>query len=286
MVNYLIDTIGGEQVAVLSRGYGRKTKGTIEVLPSMTPSDCGDEPLLIKKNHPKTVVVVDENRSRGLEYLYAKHPTITKVILDDAMQHRRIKPTFTFLLTTWERPFFKDYLLPAGNLRDIKSRRRAADAIIISKTPQQGEEKYLKHARKLASKNNQPVFFSSIKYIDLLDEDGAVVDKKIPSKVVVVTGIASSKEFIDKVSSQYEVVKHFDYADHHEFSMDELHSLREFIDTFEPEKPPVITTEKDWQRLVKHKEVFSSHGIQVLHWRIEVDFGKNTKSIEELIRSI
>jgi tetraacyldisaccharide 4'-kinase len=286
MVEYLISTLGEENVAILSRGYGRKTKGTLEVLPFMQPSECGDEPLLIKTSHPKTVVVVDENRARGLKFLQRQYPSIDKVILDDAMQHRKIKPHFTFLLTTWERPFFSDYLIPAGNLRDIKSRKKAADAIIFTKTPPHLDKDSIQRLKSRAIDHGQPVYFSSIRYVDLLNEENESVSPAAGSKVVAVTGIANPSEFISHVANHFDIVKHFDYPDHHEFSKGELHSLREFIDTFGPEKPPIITTEKDWQRLAKSKSFFTKRGIRILHWKIEADFGKDKNRIDELIRSI
>ena len=109
------------KIAVLSRGYGRKTKGYLEVKPSNTASETGDEPLQIKLKYPDIKVFVCENRVHGVNKIQSEHPEVNLILLDDSYQHRYIKPKLNILLTTYHRPFWKDMVVPAGRLREFGS---------------------------------------------------------------------------------------------------------------------------------------------------------------------
>ncbi len=286
MADYLVSLLGTESVAILSRGYGRETKGTVVVNASMTATQCGDEPLLLKNKHPNLFVLVDENRERGLEYLKINHPDIKTVILDDAMQHRKVKAGFYLLLTTWDRPFTSDYLLPAGNLRDIKKRSKSAQAIVVTKTPFDASEKNKNQLASSLATSGQSVVFSAISYGEICDLNSNLTDSSDFSNVVLVSAIANPLTFEQEAQKRFKVVKHFKFKDHHLFRPEELFKLRDFIDTFGPEKPIVLTTEKDAQRLKAHVAFFEENQIDVLYWKIKTDFGSDAERFNAMIRSI
>jgi len=286
MVDYLVSLLGTGDVAILSRGYGRKTTGTVRVEVSMTPAQCGDEPLLLKRKHPNLFVLVDENRAGGLNYLKTNHPEIKTVILDDAMQHRKVKADFYLLLTTWDRPYTSDHLLPAGNLRDIKKRSKSAQAIVVSKTPLVVSQKDKNQLIPKLSVDGQSVFFSGISYGEICDLDSNLPDSSGFTKVVLLSAIANPLPFQQEAEKRFNVLKHFKFKDHHMFSREELFKLRDFIDTFGAEKPIVLTTEKDAQRLKEHVALFREKQIKVLYWKIQTDFGSEAEKFNSMILSI
>lgn len=286
MTLYFLNRLDSGTTAVLSRGYGRKTKGTFEVKANSTPEDCGDEPLMIKQRHPEVMVLVDEDRKRGLKFLAEKYPEITTVLLDDAYQHRKILADRYLLLTTYGMPFSSDHLLPAGDLRDLKTRRKVADAIIVTKCPtdlKKIEKDELQ--RNLSAYSDQKVFFAHLSYAQPKPLFAA---DKLPlttgKEVILLSGIAQPQVFEEKASQDFRVVKHFKFKDHHPFKSEDLFKLRNFIDTFEGSKPAVITTEKDAMRLQKHADWFEKNDIKIWFWPILMDFGKETESFDLLIQ--
>ncbi|MGB6035685.1 MAG: tetraacyldisaccharide 4'-kinase [Cryomorphaceae bacterium] len=286
MVDYLVSLLGTYKVAILSRGYGRETTGTAVVEASMTAAQCGDEPLLLKSKHPNLFVLVDENRARGLEYLKINHPEIETVILDDAMQHRKVKADFYLLLTTWDRPFTSDYLLPAGNLRDIKKRSKSAQAIVVSKIPLDANQEDKNQLTSKLGANGQSVFFSAISYGEICALDSNLPDSSGFSNVVLVSAIANPLPFQQEAQKRFKVLEHFKFKDHHMFSPEELFKLRDFIDTFGAGKPIVLTTEKDAQRLKANLAFFQENQIKVLYWKIKTDFGSDAEKFNSMILSI
>lgn len=286
MVDYLVSLLGMTGIAVLSRGYGRKTKGTLIVSADMTVKECGDEPILLKRKHPELLVIVDANRTRALEFLRVSHSEIKTVILDDAMQHRKINASFYLLLTTWQNPYFRDFLLPAGNLRDLKSRSKKANAILITKTPEETNAEEKNQMAMDLGKSGQPIFFSKISYGSIHRLETEQPYKESITDVVLLTAIANPLPFEQEARKHFAVKKHFEFNDHHLFRTDELFKLRDFIDTFGSEKPVVLTTEKDAQRLKAHKSFFEKNEIDVLYWKIQTDFGLDADKFNALIRSI
>ena len=286
MVDYLVSLLGTKKVAILSRGYGRKTKGTKVVAQSMTATQCGDEPLLLKNKYPDLFVLVDEDRARGLKYLKVNHPEIETVVLDDAMQHRKVKADFYLLLTTWTKPFYSDCILPAGNLRDIKSRSKSVQAIVVTKTPLGLDQQERRKCAGMLGNSNQQVFFSHISYGEICRLDTDQADEMSFKNVVLLTAIANPLPFEQEAQNRFNVEKHFKFKDHHRFTRDELFKLRDFIDTFELEKPVVLTTEKDAQRLKIHNQFFKESQIDVKYWKINTDFGSDAVRFNTMIRSI
>ena len=137
-IEYLIRLLSPYiNVSTLSRGYKRKTKGFRFIRPADTVLDAGDEPLMYARKHKGVVVAVGESRAIAIPQMVAKYPNLQTVLLDDAFQHRSIKPALNILLTTWDEPFTRDYLMPSGRLREWRSAYSRADIIIVSKCPKE-----------------------------------------------------------------------------------------------------------------------------------------------------
>jgi len=136
MIELLVRTLGEEySLATLSRGYKRTTKGFIEVNAHHSSSDVGDEPLQFKNNFPDLKVAVDANRQRGISNLLRAYPKLDMILLDDAFQHRKVKPDFSIVLTTYKDLYVRDFVLPTGNLREFQTGSKRADMIIVTKCP-------------------------------------------------------------------------------------------------------------------------------------------------------
>lgn len=286
LIDFIASRLNPATTAILSRGYGRTTRGTI-LIRTDTPADqCGDEPLQLKKRHPQVTVLVDEDRTSGLEYLRKEFPQIKTVLLDDAFQHRRVKGDLQLLLTTYDQPYFSDYLLPAGNLRDLKSRSKVADGIIVTKCPKgMKKSEKLAYSTRLRSSEDQSIWFSEIGYERpkrIWNGQGAEIDEK--ASVVLVSGIARPEPFVRMANEIFRVERHFKFGDHHTFKSKDLFRLRDFIDTFEGRKPVVLTTEKDAMRLEKFRTWFEENDMEIWIWPIRMDFGEATNAFESLIK--
>ncbi len=229
-------------IAVLSRGYKRKSKGFLIGREESTVEELGDEPFQISSKFPKVVVAVDGNRTRGiLELKKQVKPDV--ILLDDAFQHRKVKPGYSILLTKYSNLYTDDRYLPTGDLRDGKKEARRADAIVVTKCPSslsQIERDTI--TRRLGPTKDQQVFFSSLAY-DLPVRDTTTVpwEDLMALKVTLVTGIASPEPLVRFLRSQGLVFEHLRFRDHHYFTKEELALFKS--------KACILTTEKDYVRL-------------------------------------
>lgn len=270
---------GSRSIAVLSRGYKRKTKGFQQVTSDGTALAYGDEPLQIKKKFPGITVAVDKSRTEGCDFLAHPDklqttkkgkkcidkdlPAADLIILDDAFQHRALKPTLSIVLVDYNRPIFKDHLLPMGRLRDLPERIAAADIVIVSKCPNDVNawEKFT-WAENLGIRNfdaascsgtrrngkKQHIFFSTITY----DAAEAVFPEGNPryiytNRLVLFSGIANDAPLLSYLSSDYKIVRHFKFPDHHKFSRADINTIASAAKEFPTSV--IMTTEKDCQRI-------------------------------------
>ncbi len=272
-LEYLLDLLQDKKVAVLSRGYGRKTSGTVEVQPTSNVYDVGDEPLQMARNFPNQQFIVDEKRLRGIQKITENNPGTSVILLDDALQHRQLKGGFNILLTTWDAPFFSDHYVPAGNLRDHKIRAYDADLIIVTKCPEILDPKQKLRVLKKLMKYNSNVFFDRIEY-DAIKPINPAQNKTIKpgQKVLLVTGIAKPEFLLEKVKSEYEVVSHFEYRDHYAFTEKDIERIRNFIGRFAPGEIAIVTTEKDAMRLRSLTENSTYSALPIYYWKIGVQF--------------
>jgi tetraacyldisaccharide 4'-kinase len=283
-LSYLLHLLSRKNIAVLSRGYGRQTKGTLKVTPKSFVSDVGDEPLQIASNFPNQTVYVDENRLRGIDQIQANHPETEAVLLDDAMQHRKLKSGFNILLTTWDEPFYKDHYLPAGNLRDHKTRACDADIIVVTKCPEKVSQSEMETIRKKLSKYSPNIFFDRIAYQDCIPLNNIDPSAlKLNQKVLLVSGIAKPQFLVEKVKRQYDLVEHFEYRDHYGFKAQDIQRIRNFIGRFAPGEIAVITTEKDAMRLRPLTEGITHSELPIFYWQIGIAFERDKNEFDKLI---
>lgn len=247
----------GYKVAVLSRGYKRITKGYGIVVETSAPIKAGDELVLIKQSLGDAVnVVVHENRVLGVINLLHDFPETEVIILDDAFQHRAIKPGLNILLTTAQKPFYKDFLLPAGSLRDLKSAVSRADVVMATKSNDD------KTAEELKSKLKQPVFNSKIKYTAPTPIDNTI--SETPENWVVVAGIADPSPLVGHLKNGQNEVKLCQFPDHHKYTAQDILKVQKIFDILAVEKKGIITTAKDW---VKIKALLNADNSK--HWYIQ-----------------
>ena len=285
---YILRLLENEQgIATLSRGYKRKTSGFLIVETTTSPDECGDEPLQIKRKFPKAFVAVDENRVKGVKKILLQE-SVDVVLLDDAFQHRKIKCGLNILLTEYESLFCNDTLLPAGRLRESRKGYLRADIIIVTKTPEYASPVDLRGViKEINPRPYQNLFFSSLKYGNLYN----LFDKKetlnIPMylfncHVLLVTGIANPKPMRTYVKEYAEDLVHKAFADHHQFSPEDIEQIKQSYNQIENENKMIITTEKDATRLISFSEELKELSIFVLP--IEIDFKNKTEEFNEQIK--
>ena len=255
-VEYLVRLLSNEaKVAVLSRGYKRKTHGYLIADKDSTMRDIGDEPYQMKLKFPNIEVAVDANRCEGIDHLINDEQTkdTDVIILDDAYQHRYVKPGINILLVDYHRLIIYDELLPSGRLREPIESKKRADIVIITKCPDSLnpiDYRVLTKAMKLYA--YQSLFFTSLHYgapYLLFGGDETRVPKKQNSDVLLLTGIASPEQMIDDVQPNVKSLKPLTFPDHHAFSPRDIEKINNAFAAMPQESRVILTTEKDAARL-------------------------------------
>ena len=247
------------KVAVLSRGYKRHTKGYVLAGPESTARTIGDEPFQMHTKFPSVTFAVDENRCHGIEQLLEeKNPPVGVVLLDDAFQHRYVKPGLSILLTDYHRLFCDDTLLPAGRLREPVGGKNRAQIVIVTKCPQDIKPiDYNIIAKRLHLYPYQQLFFSSFRYGDLQSVFDSSAGKLslhslTDTSVLLVTGIASPAPILERLEGCTKQIDLLSFGDHHDFSNRDMQQIKERFKKLQGEQRLIITTEKDATRLVAH----------------------------------
>lgn len=238
MVEYLIRNLHKEyNLAVLSLGYKRQTKGLKEITSADDYKSVGDEPKQMSEKFPDVRFFVNKDRNQAIEYIKQKYPSTQLIILDDAYQYRKTKPAKTILLTEYYRPFYSDFVLPYGRLRESRKEKRRADYIVVTKSP---NEISVKDRQTIISSikplSNQQIFFSSIQYNEDLQSELMGKD------VALLVGIDNPQPLISYLNTFCKVKQVLKFPDHHSFSEKETQMISKI-------KYPIITTEKDYSRL-------------------------------------
>lgn len=243
-IEYLIGLLSSNyKIATLSRGYKRKSKGFILADANVTAEILGDEPFQIHQKFSQIQVAVDADRKNGIEQLLSLKEKPEVILLDDAFQHRRVKAGFYILLSAYDDLFYKDFMLPTGNLREIRSGVNRADVIIITKCPKDLSE-IAQNEIKAKIGVGVPIFFSYIDYDDLVcsQNESKKLSEIISLDKLVMSGIAKPEPFFDylKVSNEYCMV----FPDHHFFTTKDIQQIED-----KAKNKIIITTEKDFVRL-------------------------------------
>jgi len=287
---YLIDLLKDDnQVAILSRGYKRKTSGYVLSTTNTAMHEIGDEPYQMKRKYPSVHVAVDKNRCHGIERLISDDvvPHTDVIILDDAYQHRYVTPGINILLMDYHRLIYFDRLLPAGRLREPTKGKYRADIVIITKCPpyitpmdKRGIE------RSLELKNWQQVFFSTFAYgtpYGLIDRKEKTIDELKQKDIVLLTGIASPQQMIydlKKIIPEFDVIS---FPDHHNFTSQDIKDI-----ITRSEGKTILTTEKDASRLLDiGEEALGKYIINNTYvLPIKVEFmGNGKERFDEIIKS-
>lgn len=278
MVEYLVNAFRDKNTAVVSRGYGRKTKGLILAGQEHTASEIGDEPYQIYRKFPHILLALSEKRLEGIDALLAQKPEL--ILLDDAYQHRYVKAGFQILLTTFDKPYYKDLILPAGNLRESTAGRKRADAIIITKCPPGLDLATAKKmVKKLGPVPHQQVFCTSLAYGSPVNHQGEVAAKE--DEFTALSGIADPRLFLEQLQkSGFQTANHLRFGDHHHFSESDLEKLTSEINSGRR----VITTEKDWVRLMGRLQDEHWDAIFYLPVKVQFLFGEEKKFLTLLRR--
>lgn len=283
MVEYLIRLLKNDfKLATLSRGYGRKTKGFRWVKPNEDATLTGDEPLQIRQKFPEISVAVCENRTFGIQQIQKEHQLI---LMDDAYQHRSVKPGLSILLFDYHQIEKAKFLLPAGNYREFFSGRKRADILIVTKCPptlHQSAQKNLKE--RVSPYPHQKLFFSTIKYAESLTS--VFMEEQIPIEnikknwtVLLITGIAKTEPLLNELKNYTSNIIHHTYPDHHQFSQKNMLKLVAGFDAIKSENKIIITTEKDAVRLKTDKFAVLINQLPIYQWPIKVGFLNNTETV-------
>lgn len=261
-IEYLIRILREDyKIAVLSRGYKRKSEGFILADENSDAGLIGDEPLQIKMKFPETIVAVDANRRNGITNLIALDKKIDVILLDDAFQHRYIKPGLSILLVDYNRPLRDDFILPSGSLRESASGRKRADLILVSGSPGNiTPEVQKKFSNELIVNKSQQIYFSKVSpgepvlvFRDLKN----TAEEALPSEpsILLVSGIANParlKQFAMKISKN---ITELQFSDHHLFSKNDIRKIIRAFDEMKGKEKILITTEKDAVRLQKYSDL-------------------------------
>ena len=262
-VEYLIQLLQAHhRVAVLSRGYKRKSSGFVMATAQTPMPEIGDEPYQMKQKFPQVTVAVDKNRCHGIDLLTDNEQHFDVILLDDAYQHRYVKPGINILLVDYHRLIIYDKLLPAGQLREPLSGKDRADIVIVTKCPKGMKPMEYRVIRKaMGLYPYQQLFFTSIGYQQQLQPVFPTAEKGQQTEalklsalkqrhVLLLTGIGSPKQMQHDLQPLAKQVTPLAFRDHHEFSKKDIQHINETFDAL-PSPSIVITTEKDAPRLLQ-----------------------------------
>lgn len=289
MTEYLIRLLEKKyNVATLSRGYKRKTKGFAIADDTTSAIDIGDEPMQLHKKFPQISVAVAEERIVGIPQLLHERPGTEVIILDDAFQHREVRAGLNIMLTGYKNLYINDLMLPAGNLRDVKSSSKRADIIIVTKTDsnltRDQKEDVIKELNPLT---NQKIYFTTIDYdspYHLFSNEKRFLEKD--DTILLVCGIADTKPLensLNNYGSKYEMLA---YKDHHIFTMNDLKQIKDHFSKMEATNKIILTTEKDAVRLAKFESELKHLPVYALPMKHSFLFGDETNFENDVLKFV
>ncbi|MBQ8158622.1 MAG: tetraacyldisaccharide 4'-kinase [Prevotella sp.] len=275
---YLVELLKQQlNVAVLSRGYKRKSKGFLIANEHTTARDIGDEPFQMKRKYPNITVAVDKDRVHGIEMLTKQRKDIDVILLDDAFQHRFVKPGVNILLVDYHRLIIYDKLMPAGRLREPQSGKNRADIVIVTKCPKALKPMEFRVITKAMSLfPYQTLFFTKLAYEDMHplfgnDHKRSIEDIKPDEHVMLLTGIASPRQLIEDLTPYTSNLTPLSFSDHHDFKQKDVQQIN---DTFAALPAPkfIITTEKDAARLLETEGLSDEVRKHIYYLPVKIEF--------------
>jgi len=275
-IEYLIELLKNYvNIATLSRGYKRETKGFLWVQPHDTARTVGDEPIQYRRKYRDIVVAVSENRAYAIPQIIQQYGDTQTVLLDDAFQHRGVEPGLNILLTARDSLFTDDYLLPSGRLREWRSGYRRAHIIIVTKCPVdmdiQEKESIIK---KINPFSWQKVFFSYYEYgypYNFFDPNQRIyIDKDMD--IILLSAIANTDYLVQYLDNNVQSVHEIEYEDHHDFDLRDIEKIFKVYQYHDSKRKLLLTTEKDAMRLELHKETLAQMDMPIYVLPVKVRF--------------
>ena len=258
-------------VAVLSRGYGRRTKGYLEVKTTSSYRDVGDEPLQIKLKYPDALVVVCEKRTEAIQRIEAEHPEINLIVMDDGFQHRYVEPRINVVIVDSTRPYYEDDYLPAGTLRDKPESLDRAHYFIVTKCPVDmsplDQRVWRMNLHKIAY---QRVYFTRVIPTPPVAQFPTQNVLNEGDEVIVMSGIGNPKAFISDVKRNYNVVGTITFPDHHVYSVADIERIVAKLEKHP--KAMLLTTEKDTVKLRRSRRVPDIMRERLFYQPVQVEF--------------
>jgi len=286
MVEYLIRLLKDKyHLATLSRGYGRKTKGFILANEQQSPATIGDEPYqYFLKFSDKISVAVGEERAWAIPQILLEKPETEVFLLDDAFQHRKVKADFNILLTRYSRPFYHDFPLPSGRLRESRNEANRAQAIVVTKCPPD-LVKATMEAMKTAIERyaaKVPVFFSTINYLQ--PKRVFNNDSSFSENIILFTGLANPQDVLSYAQRHFQLLEVATFPDHHRYQKSNLQKLTALYKKHEKLKPVLLTTEKD---MVKIQQLADENfrSMPVFYLPIAIQLLENGKNFDSLVEN-
>jgi tetraacyldisaccharide 4'-kinase len=289
MVEFLVKRLKEQfDIAVLSRGYKRKTRGYALASAQTSALDIGDEPMQFHRKFPQVTIAVGEERAFAIPQLLQDRPGTEAIILDDAFQHRAVRAGMNILLTDQNNLFTRDWFLPTGDLRDEKKSYRRSDFIIVTKCDQDLSESdrqaIVREIRPLAT---QEVFFTAIEYGRIYHiVSGITLPIYSAAEVLMVTGIANPAPLKKWIDRQFQAYYELSYSDHHIFSIDDLKTILARFKAMESSHKLILTTEKDAVRLAKFEQALKDLPFYVVPMEPRFLFGEEKKFTDLIVKFI
>ncbi len=287
-VMYLIERLlESKRVGVLSRGYGRSSRGYVKASSNATARDIGDEPLQYKKRHGDLIdVVVCEERKLAIPQMLFENEELELIVLDDAYQHRAVKPALSILLSDYNRPFYEDYVMPGGLLRERRKGAKRCDILVISKCPKditqkeraQIKEKCIPYLQKAT-----PVLFSTVKSGKPVQVLGATY---VGNHFFALSGIANPKQFEQIVADKFKLLGTKSYRDHYQFKEKDILDIVKEFERINTSSKAIITTEKDWMRLDTPEFRKYLKNIPLFYLPIDVTFTEGEEILETYLKKV
>jgi len=282
-IEYLINVLKSEfNVATLSRGYKRKSKGFILSSIESTDLEIGDEPRQIKQKFPEISVAVDADRTNGINQLLNNTENLDAILLDDAYQHRKVHANMSILLIDYSRPIDKDFMLPFGDLREQSFEKKRANIMIITKSPK--DLKPIERRiifNKLEPYPFQHVYFTTFNYGEIKPVYNSIIESNIHGtytdhEILLVTGIANPKPLKDYIAENISKnIQEIEYSDHYDFKESDFKKIEQAYNSINSDKKIIITTEKDAMRLQKFSNIANNLNGSFFYIPIQVEFLNN-----------
>ena len=273
------------RVGVLSRGYRRKTKGFVLSTPASSARTIGDEPRQMKLKYPSVPVAVCEKRAEGIRLLRKAHPEIELIILDDAFQHRYVEPWVNILLMDYNRPVYRDRLLPWGRLRDTRGQIDRANFVLVTKCPDDLNPLDMRIViNSLGLFPYQSLYFTRMRQGEItpLFADRAVGKVREGDPVIAMSGIANPVPLLENLRKRFDVVAELTFDDHHTYRLSDMRRLEALFAAY-PDAV-VLTTEKDAVKLTNRKKVPEAVQQRLYYVPIHVSFVADSES--EFLRQL